>query len=135
MDEVAAKCYLGIAIEEVIKELSLEKRAKKIFDTYVESFKMHYEAFKTGHHDQPKVDGKLLEHFEYPIGDRETLQYYLAYGEMSMTPSSQKYLKGEFSSMLEGFSTNEGAKGKNNKRIRKSTTKQDNERGRKKRAI
>lgn len=34
MDQVASKCYLGIAIEEVIKELNLEKRAKKIYDTY-----------------------------------------------------------------------------------------------------
>ena len=52
------------------------------------------------------MDGKLYEHFEYPIGDRETLQYYLAYGEMSFSSTSQKYLKGDNASMLEGFSTN-----------------------------
>jgi hypothetical protein len=43
---------------------------------------------------------------------------------MSFTSSSQKYLKGDCSSMLEGFSTNEGAKGKSNKKMRKSTIRQ-----------
>lgn len=63
MDQVAAKCYLGLAIEEVIKQLSLEKRAKKIYDTYFETFRIHYAAFKSSYHEQSKVDGKLYEHF------------------------------------------------------------------------
>jgi len=35
MEQVASKCYLGIAIDEVIKELGLEKKSKKIFEAYI----------------------------------------------------------------------------------------------------
>ena len=38
MKEVAYKCYLGLALEETIKELKLDGMKDKIFDVYYDSF-------------------------------------------------------------------------------------------------
>ena len=35
--------------------------------------------------DSMRLDGKLVEHYEYPIGVEDKLQYYQAYGYMSIT--------------------------------------------------
>lgn len=38
MKEVAYKCYLGLALEEIIKEMKLDSLKEKIFDVYYDSF-------------------------------------------------------------------------------------------------
>lgn len=66
------------------------------------------------------------------------LQYYLAYGEMVFSMASLRsmpYLKNSNQAMLEGFSTNEGVKIKNNKKLRKNKTDNEGAFGRKRRNI
>ena len=45
VDQVAYKCYLGLALEKVIKDMDLNSKSHKIFEVFIESFKLKYEAF------------------------------------------------------------------------------------------
>ena len=51
---------------------------------------------------------------------------------MSFSLNFLRYMKNDHATMLEGFSTNEGAKGKSNKRARKTNIKNEGDYGRKK---
>lgn len=63
VDQVAYKCYLGLALEKVIKEMDLNSKSHKIFEVFVESFKERYVRFSKESKDTQKADGKLVEHF------------------------------------------------------------------------
>lgn len=51
---------------------------------------------------------------------------------MTINLNFLRHTKNDYATMLEGFSTNEGAKGKSNKRARKGNLKTESEYGRKK---
>ena len=122
MDQVAHKTYLGLALEQTIQEMGLSNKADKIFGVFEETFNEQYKAFCKSHSENFKIDGKLTEHYEYPVGENEKLQYYQAYGTMGFQIHTSRtrldYLCKNSPSLLEGFSTNEGPKTLKNKNRR-----------------
>lgn len=117
---MALKSYLGLALTATIEEMQMQKRAQKIYEVYLETFKEIYNKFKKDQTDSSKLDGKLVEHYEYPIGSEDKLQYYQAYGTMIFSNLRRvEYLKSESNGLLEGYSTNEGAKSQKNSKNRR----------------
>ena len=91
--------------------MHMEKRAQKIYEVYLESFNEQYNIFRKDHSDNYNLNGRLQEHYEYPIGAEDKLQYYQAYGSMNFINMKKfEVLKSESNGLLEGYSTNEGAK-------------------------
>lgn len=90
----------------------MERKSQKIYEVYLESFKEKFSKFKQNHSDHLRLEGKLVEHYEYPIGQDDKLQYYQAYGLMTLmsTHRHRDYTRNELAGLLEGYSTNEGAK-------------------------
>ena len=116
MDEVAYKCYLGLALEKTINELGLESIKDKIFEIYNSSFNDRFEHFKKGLNETSRGTGQIMEHYEYPIGEQSKLQYFQAYGKISFNSGKVSHLRvGEHNSMIECFSNNTDPRTKRNK--------------------
>lgn len=60
VDQVAYKCYLGLALEKVIKEMDLNSKSHKIFEVFVESFKEKYRTFSKDSKDTQKAEGNVV---------------------------------------------------------------------------
>jgi hypothetical protein len=59
-------------------------------DIYFASFAKKFQDFKVHHTESGKGDGKSHEYYEYPIGDKEKLQYFLAYGKGNLYLNNKK---------------------------------------------
>ena len=73
MDNIIKKCNLGIAVQEAMRDLDLEREKVKIMETLRVSFLSKYEQFKKenatfqGNH-QHMLKGHSVTDNEYPIG-------------------------------------------------------------------
>lgn len=115
MEHITKKTKLGIAIQEAIKELNLEREQTKIMQIFHKAFMDKYEDFKAHSHSNTiTLKGSYIVDNEFPIGDQDRQQYFRAItyrvrmGNHSISSHSEEE-KRPFT-LIEGYSKNEDAK-------------------------
>ena len=79
MKEFAYKCYLGLALEETIKELNLDSIKDSIFDVYYASFNRELtnklSSMTVEEKTKIQLNLDMDEYYDYPIGESGDIQY------------------------------------------------------------
>ena len=119
MDNIIKKCNLGIAVQEAMRDLDLEREKAKIMETLRVSFMSKYEQFKKenatsqGNHQQ-MLKGESVTDNEYPIGEKDGQQYFRGICFQAKIDSS--FLQATYNNerrhftLVEGYSRNDDSK-------------------------